>query len=72
MQLNKLLRILHWNAQGITNISGAKPLELLLHQTKIDIVMLNESYLKDHHKLHLNGFKIHRKDRLHAPRGGVP
>lgn len=71
MHSNKELKILHWNAQGISNLSTAKQLELLLHQDDIDVVMLNETFLKDQHKFYLNGFKIHRNDRLDAPRGGV-
>lgn len=71
MHLSKPLKILHWNAQGITNLSTAKQLELLLHQHNIDIVMLNETFCKAHHKLYLNGYTIYRNDRSDAPRGGV-
>lgn len=65
------MRILHWNAQGISNISTAKQLELLLHHHNIDVVMLNETFLKDQHKFHLNGYRIHRNDRPGALGGGV-
>lgn len=71
MHLNKKLKILHWNAQGITNLSTAKQLEHFMYQEHIDIVMLNETFLKDHHKLYLKGFKIYRNDRSDAPHGGV-
>lgn len=70
MHSNKQLRILHWNAEGISNLSTAKQLELLLFQENIDVVMLNETLLKDHHKLYLKGYVIHRLDRP-TPGGGV-
>lgn len=71
MHTNKHLKILHWNAQSITNISTAKQLELLLLEDQIDIVSLNKTFLKAHHKLHLSGYKIYRNDRLDAAKGGV-
>lgn len=71
MHTNKQLKILQWNAQGITNISTLKQLELFLHQKQIDVIMLNETFLKDYHKFHLSGYKIHRHDLLDAARGGV-
>ena len=71
MHTNKHLKILHWNAQSITNISTAKQLELFLLEEQIDIVSLNETFLKDQNKFHLNGYKIYRNDRLDAAKGGV-
>lgn len=71
MHTNKQLKLLHWNAQGITNISTAKQLELFLLENQIDIASLNETFLKELHKLHLSGYKIYRNDRLDAAKGGV-
>jgi len=71
MHSNKQLRILYWNAQGITNISTAKQLELLLFHENIDIVILNETFLKNHHKFFLAGFIIYRNDRQDTHGGGV-
>lgn len=48
-----------------------KQLELFMHQEQIDIAMINETFFKDHHKAHLGGYKLHRKDRSDTPKGGV-
>lgn len=71
MYFDRQIRILHWNAQGISNISSAKQLDIFLKQEHIDIAMLNKTFLKNHHKLHLDGYKIHRNDRIDAAKGGV-
>lgn len=45
-------------------------LELLLNLYDIDICMIAETYLKEHHNFNLSGYKIYRNDRTsHA--GGV-
>lgn len=67
MQYNTLnmdkLHIMHWNAQGITNDSSIAQLDNFLNINKIDIVMLNETFLKPHHKFQLGNYKVHRQDR---------
>lgn len=64
------VHVMHWNAQGITTVSAASQLEQVLHEKNIDILLLNETFLKPHHKLQLGGYKIHREDRL-THGGGV-
>lgn len=64
------VQVMHWNAQGITTDSAAAQLEQVLHDKKIDVLLLNETFLKPHHKLQLGGYKIYREDRL-THGGGV-
>lgn len=71
MPSNSKLKIVHWNAQGITNLLSVKQLELFLSQENADVAMLNETFLKSHHKFHLDGFRIYRNDRENAQHGGV-
>lgn len=63
MQYKQQLRILHWNAQGISTLSIQVQLEELLERKLIDICLLNETFLKDHHKMNMKNFKIYRNDR---------
>lgn len=67
----KRLNVFHWNAQGISNFSTAKQLELFLLETQTDLVSLNETFLKDPHNFRLNGYKIYRNDRIGTEKGGV-
>lgn len=62
---------MQWNAQGITNVSSAKQLEMYLNHNQIDVAMLSETYLTDKHKFYLAGYKTHRHDRMDGSRGGV-
>lgn len=71
MQYNKKIKFMHWNAQGITSFSAVQQLQLLLDAEKIDILSLNETFLKPHHKLYLDNYKIYRNDRDSAHGGGV-
>lgn len=57
------LQIMHWNCQGITEYSKAIELQLFLKEHSIDLLMLNETFLKPQHKLVLPGYKIYRNDR---------
>lgn len=63
--------MMHWNAQGITNFSVAQQLQILLDKEKIDIVTLNETFLKPQHKFYLANYKIYRNDRDSVHGGGV-
>lgn len=65
------LKIMQWNACGITNHVSIKLLENFITLHKIDIVLLNETFLKNHHKFYLNGYKIYRNDRQNRHGGGV-
>uniref|UniRef100_T1GUW3 Endonuclease/exonuclease/phosphatase domain-containing protein n=1 Tax=Megaselia scalaris TaxID=36166 RepID=T1GUW3_MEGSC len=61
--ISNLIKIVHWNAQGISNISKITELNNLLDNLNIDIVLLNETFLKPNHKFYLNNFNILRSDR---------
>lgn len=63
-------QIMHWNAQGITSPSAMLELEHVLNEKHIDIVLINETFLKPHHKFKLKNYNIHRQDRL-THGGGV-
>lgn len=71
MEHNRKLNVLIWNAQGITNFASATQLHQLIMKENVDIVMISETLLKEHHKFHLPGYKIHRKDRTEDRGGGV-
>lgn len=69
MHAIKPLKIMFWNAQSVS------PKLLLLQHTllkeKIDILLIVETFLKPKHNFKLNGYSIHRNDRLNQPHGGV-
>ena len=54
---------MHWNAQGITTTASIIELELVLLQKQIDIICINETFLKANHKFKLKNFKVYREDR---------
>lgn len=64
------IHVMHWNAQGITTFSTIAELELFIRKNKIDIILLNETFLKSNHKFSISGFKIYRNDRQ-MPGGGL-
>lgn len=64
------LRVLQWNARGISQFSSSQQLNFLLLNRSIDIVLVCETFLNPHHKLKLNGYKIYRNDRV-SHGGGV-
>lgn len=57
------LRILQWNARGISNFSTVQQLNHLILNKQIDIVLVCETFLNSHHKFKLSGYKIYRNDR---------
>lgn len=67
---NHQLKILQWNARGISNISTVKQLSNLLKLSKSEIVFLCETFLKDLKGFHLDNYKIYRRDRI-THGGGV-
>lgn len=71
MSYNQQVRIIHWNSQGISNTSKMVQLEELLERKRIDICLLNETFLKDHHKFQMTNYKVHRNDRDDRFGGGV-
>ncbi|XP_065369085.1 uncharacterized protein LOC135961480 [Calliphora vicina] len=58
-----MLHVMHWNAQGITTHSAISQLEQFIRKNNIDIVLLNETFLKPHHKFLIVGYKVYRRDR---------
>ena len=71
MDSNEKLKIMQWNAQGITTHSSIQQLQLFLDQEGIHIAFLVETFLKSHHKIFLSGYKVYRRDRDSVHGGGV-
>lgn len=70
MPVNKLLNLLLWNAQGISNSNKQVQFASLLNEKRVDIFVLCETFLNEHHELKFNNYTIYRSDRAsHA--GGV-
>lgn len=67
---HKAIKILQWNAQGITTLSVQQQLQELLDQENVDVVCLAETFLKPNHKFYLNNYIVYRNDRT-EPGGGV-
>ena len=64
-------KILHWNAQGMSNPSTIHQLDHLLNKEKIDIALINETFCKAQHKVHINNYRVYRNDREDHAGGGV-
>ena len=56
------MNIVFWNCQGLR--LKRKELQNYLLENQIDILALNERYLKQKHKFHLPGYDIYKNDRL--------
>ena len=69
--MNKNLRILHLNIRSIQPESKILELTRIAKINKIDIISLNETYLKPDKTFELPGFKIFRADRLDRRGGGA-
>ena len=63
------LNILFWNCQGIR--PKRKELELYLKENSIDIIALNETFLKKKLNFHISGYDAIRNDHSTGQRGGV-
>lgn len=61
---------MHWNCQGITTVSHSVELHLFMKELSIDILLLNETFLKPNHTFLLPGYDVYRKDRT-THGGGV-
>ena len=55
------MSIVFWNCQGLT--PKGKELQNYLQENQIDILALNETYLKPKHKFHVPGCEIYKNDR---------
>lgn len=67
--INKI-HVMHWNCQGITTNSAIAQIENFVRQNQIDIILLNETFLKPYHKFKIGGYTIYRRDRR-SHGGGV-
>lgn len=63
------LKISFWNANGLQ--AKINEYRLYLSSERIDIAIINETKLKPAVNIKINGYVIHRKDRLHNRGGGV-
>lgn len=68
---SNVLKLFHWNANGISNFSHLKQLEFLLEREHIQIASLNETYFNENHKPYFKNYYIYRSDRQGARGGGV-
>ena len=63
------MNIVFWNCQGLR--PKRKELQNYLLENQIDILALNETFLKPKFKFHLPGYDIYKNDRLVGTKGGV-
>ena len=63
------MNIAFWNCQGFR--PKQKELQNYLLENQIDILALNEKFLKPKIKFHLPGYDIYKNDRLVGTKGGV-
>ena len=63
------MNIVFWNCQGLR--PKQKELQNYLLENQIDILALNETFLKPKFKFHLPGYDIYKNDRLVGTKGGV-
>src|ERR1700709_27251 len=66
----KALKIMQWNAQGITTLATRTELQNFIEKHHIDVVFLCETLLKPNHKFYLNNYTTYRSDRVEHG-GGV-
>ena len=63
------MTIVFWNCQGLR--PKPKELQNYLLENQIDILALNETFLKPTIKFHFSGYGIYKNDRLVGTKGGV-
>ena len=63
------MNIVFWKCQGLR--PKRKGLQNYLLENRIDILALNETFLKPKFKFHLPGYDIYKNDRLVGTKGGV-
>lgn len=66
---NKPLVVSTWNCQGVKE--KRIELEYFLNKHKIDIMLLNETYLKHHITFNISNYFMYRNDREYQRGGGV-
>lgn len=65
------LKLLQWNAQGVTTQSTITQLEHLIVSHNIDVIFLQETFLNTKHKFSLKNYQTYRNDRTNQHGGGV-
>ena len=63
------MNIVFWNCQNLR--AKRKELQNYLLENQIDILVLNEKFLKPKFKFHLPGYDIYKNDSLVGTQGGV-
>ena len=63
------MNIVFWNCQGLR--PQRKELQNYLLENQIDVLALNETFLKPKFKFHLPGYDIYKNDRLVGTKGGI-
>ena len=63
------MNIVFWNCQGLR--PKWKELQNYLLENQINILALNERFLKPKFKFHLPGYDIYKNDRLVCTKGGI-
>lgn len=59
----KSIKIMQWNAQGISNLASRTELRDFVNRHHIDIILLAETILNQNHKFYLPDFSTYRHDR---------
>ena len=63
------MNIVFWSCQGLR--PKRKELQNYLPENQIDILALNETFLKPKFEFHFPGYDIYKNDRLVGTKGGV-
>ena len=63
------MEIAFWNCQGLR--PKRKTHEIYLRENNVDVITLNETFLKPHMHFSLPGYDIKRNDRTWSTKGGV-
>lgn len=69
LRVQARLKISYWNCQGI--FEKKAELQLFLTEYNIDVMLLNETFLKPGRKINIPNYKTYRNDRLVQPGGGT-
>ena len=64
-----LFLLWHLIANGI--VEQARELEMIVYETNIDIILINETHLKEKDKIRLQNYYTYRNDRKDGLLGGT-
>ena len=59
MHANNKIKIMHWNAQGISTKNAQVELAKFCNDNEIDLILLNETFLNNSHSFKIPGFEIY-------------